>query len=237
MESLSDHYDKHLSLRCGLLFVSLAGRRGPTREAFRAESRRKRSFGGFLAAGIGWVFEVIPIGITNLVIGVLQLLFHIRPANEAFKDFMDSSVMFVFASIVIGMVFTKTELTRRLAYKSKTWNRYHGILYFGGAISIGFLPLGNQSCPMARYQLVGYVSRCELAFVCRRDSVFRNAYDKFYYEHRRNRNLSTGCLGDNPLSESGAGHRRLRFVSNGGYAFSSIGRSGAKRDCLRFQAV
>jgi sodium-dependent dicarboxylate transporter 2/3/5 len=30
---------------------------------------------------------------------------------------MDPSVMFIFASIVIGMVFTKTGLTRRLAYK------------------------------------------------------------------------------------------------------------------------
>jgi sodium-dependent dicarboxylate transporter 2/3/5 len=35
----------------------------------------------------------------------------------AFKDFMDPSVMFIFASIVIGLVFTKTGLTRRLAYK------------------------------------------------------------------------------------------------------------------------
>ncbi|HSO19054.1 MAG TPA: SLC13 family permease, partial [Desulfosarcina sp.] len=34
-----------------------------------------------------------------------------------FKDFMDPSVMFIFASIVIGLVFTKTGLTRRLAYK------------------------------------------------------------------------------------------------------------------------
>jgi sodium-dependent dicarboxylate transporter 2/3/5 len=30
---------------------------------------------------------------------------------------MDPSVLFIFASIVIGMVFTKTGLTRRLAYK------------------------------------------------------------------------------------------------------------------------
>ncbi|MBW1990311.1 MAG: SLC13/DASS family transporter, partial [Deltaproteobacteria bacterium] len=50
----------------------------------------------------------------------LQALFLIRPAKVAFKDFMDPSVMFIFASIVIGMVFTKTGLTRRLAYKMLT---------------------------------------------------------------------------------------------------------------------
>lgn len=71
----------------------------------------------FLLAGTWWVFEVVPIGITSIMIGVLQALFLIRPAKVAFKDFMDPSVMFIFGSIVIGMVFTKTGLTKRLAYK------------------------------------------------------------------------------------------------------------------------
>jgi len=57
------------------------------------------------------------VGITSLAIGVLQVFYFIRPVKEAFNDFMDPSVMFIFASIVIGMVFTKTGLTRRLAYK------------------------------------------------------------------------------------------------------------------------
>jgi sodium-dependent dicarboxylate transporter 2/3/5 len=60
---------------------------------------------------------VVPVGVTSLAIGVLQVFFFIRPARRAFTDFMDPSVMFIFASIVIGMVFTKTGLTRRLAYK------------------------------------------------------------------------------------------------------------------------
>lgn len=71
----------------------------------------------FLLAGTWWVFEVIPIGVTSLTIGVLQAMFLIRPAKVAFKDFMDPSVLFIFASLVIGMVFTKTGLTKRLAYK------------------------------------------------------------------------------------------------------------------------
>jgi len=71
----------------------------------------------FCLAGVWWVFEVVPIGITSILIGVLQVLFLIRTANDAFHDFMDPSVLFIFGSIVIGMVFTKTGLTRRLAYK------------------------------------------------------------------------------------------------------------------------
>jgi len=47
----------------------------------------------------------------------LQALFLIRPARDAFTDFMVPSVMFIFASIMIGLVFTKTGLTKRLAYK------------------------------------------------------------------------------------------------------------------------
>jgi solute carrier family 13 (sodium-dependent dicarboxylate transporter), member 2/3/5 len=70
-----------------------------------------------LLAATWWVFEVVPVGVTSLAIGVLQVHFLIRPAKKAFTDFMDPSVMFIFASIVIGMVFTKTGLTRRMAYK------------------------------------------------------------------------------------------------------------------------
>lgn len=51
------------------------------------------------------------------VIGTMQAMFLIRPAKEAFRDFMDPSVLFIFASLTIGMVFTKTGLTKRLAYR------------------------------------------------------------------------------------------------------------------------
>jgi sodium-dependent dicarboxylate transporter 2/3/5 len=70
-----------------------------------------------LFAATWWVFEVVPVGVTSLAIGVIQVYFLIRPAKAAFADFMDPSVMFIFASIVIGIVFTKTGLTKRMAYK------------------------------------------------------------------------------------------------------------------------
>jgi sodium-dependent dicarboxylate transporter 2/3/5 len=83
----------------------------------------------FLLAATWWVFEVVPIGVTSILIGVVQVLFLIRPdkvlqngevisrAKAAFGDFMDPSVWFILGSITIGMVFTKTGLTKRMAYK------------------------------------------------------------------------------------------------------------------------
>ena len=89
----------------------------PMGEHFALSKQAKGALAVFLLAGIWWVFEVVPIGVTSITIGVLQILFMIRPAKETFEDFMDPSVMFIFASIVIGLVFTKTGLTKRLAYK------------------------------------------------------------------------------------------------------------------------
>jgi len=89
----------------------------PLGKHFPLTREGKGALAVFLLAGTWWVFEVVPIGVTSLAIGVLQALFLIRPAKVAFKDFMDPSVLFIFGSIVIGMVFTKTGLTKRLAYK------------------------------------------------------------------------------------------------------------------------
>jgi len=89
----------------------------PTGKAFPLTKEGKGAIALFLMAGIWWVFEVVPIGVTSLAIGVFQALFAIRPAKEAFKDFMDPSVMFIFGSVVVGLAFTKSGLTKRLAYK------------------------------------------------------------------------------------------------------------------------
>ena len=89
----------------------------PMGKHFPLSKEGKGAIAVFLLAGTWWVFEVVPIGVTSLAIGILQSLYLIRPAKEAFKDFMDPSVMFIFASIMIGLVFTKTGLTRRLAFR------------------------------------------------------------------------------------------------------------------------
>jgi sodium-dependent dicarboxylate transporter 2/3/5 len=117
-------WKKYLFLSIGLIFFFLVFYSPPWSDAvdpvgkhFALSPEGKGAIAVFLLAGTWWVFEVVPIGITSLAIGVLQVLFLIRPADKAFKDFMDPSVLFIFGSIVIGLVFTKTGLTRRIAYK------------------------------------------------------------------------------------------------------------------------
>jgi sodium-dependent dicarboxylate transporter 2/3/5 len=105
----------------------------PVGKHFALSHAGKGAIACFLLAGVWWVFEVVPIGVTSLVIGITQALFMIRPAKVAFKDFMDPSVLFIFASLVIGLVFNKTGLTKRMAYKmlaivgEKTTTIYLGV--------------------------------------------------------------------------------------------------------------
>ncbi len=96
-------------------------------DAFDPQGRRivlsvegRLALGLFLLAATWWVFEVIPIGVTAIAIAVIQVLFQIRDARTAFTDFMDPAVWFIIGSIIIGMVFTKTGLTNRLAYRMLT---------------------------------------------------------------------------------------------------------------------
>ena len=63
----------------------------PLGKHFALSREGKGALAIFLLAGTWWVFEVVPIGVTSLAIGVLQALFFIRPAKEAFKDFMKNS--------------------------------------------------------------------------------------------------------------------------------------------------
>jgi len=92
----------------------------PAGKHFPLSREGKAAIGLFLLAGTWWVFEVIPVGVTSLTIGVIQAVFLIRPTKVAFNDFMDPSVLFIFGSLVIGMTFTKVGLTKRLAYKMLT---------------------------------------------------------------------------------------------------------------------
>ena len=89
----------------------------PAGKHFQLSREGKAALALFLLAATWWVFEVVPIAITSIAIGVMQALFLIRPAKVAFTDFMDPSVWFIFASIVIGKVFSKTGITKRMAYK------------------------------------------------------------------------------------------------------------------------
>jgi sodium-dependent dicarboxylate transporter 2/3/5 len=89
----------------------------PMGKHFTLSAEGKGALAVFALAATWWIFEVLPIGVTGIAIGVAQAMFLIRKPEVAFKDFMDPSVLFIFGSIVIGLVFTKSGLTKRMAYK------------------------------------------------------------------------------------------------------------------------
>ena len=89
----------------------------PEGKTFVLSHEGKAALGLFLFTVTWWVAEVVPIGVTSIAVGVIQALMLIRPARVAFTDFLDPSVWFILGSLTIGMVFTKTGLTRRIAYK------------------------------------------------------------------------------------------------------------------------
>lgn len=89
----------------------------PLGKEFVLTREGKAAIGLFLMTATWWVTEVVPIGVTSIMVGVVQALFLIRPPKTVFNDFMDPSVWFIFGSIVIGLAFSRTGLTKRMAYK------------------------------------------------------------------------------------------------------------------------
>lgn len=89
----------------------------PQGKNFELTKEGKAAIALFLLAAVWWVFEVVPIGVTGITIGVVQALFLIRSAKVAFGDFLDPSVWFIIGSVVIGMAFARTGLTKRMAYR------------------------------------------------------------------------------------------------------------------------
>jgi sodium-dependent dicarboxylate transporter 2/3/5 len=109
-----------LGLGIFFLFYMIPGlpdAKDPSGKVFPLTWEGKMSVGLFLMAGIWWVFEVMPIGATAIAIGLFQTIFLIRPAKEALGDFLDPSVWFIFGSVVIGLAFSSSGLTKRMAYK------------------------------------------------------------------------------------------------------------------------
>jgi sodium-dependent dicarboxylate transporter 2/3/5 len=114
----------------------------PAGKSFPLSHEAKMALGLFLLAGIWWVFEVVPIGITSIAIGVFQALFLIRDPQVAFTDFLDPSVWFIFGSIVIGMTFSKTGLTQRIAYRMLTLiGEKTSMIYLGAFVMTAGLTL------------------------------------------------------------------------------------------------
>ena len=143
---------KHVLMLVGVALFCVVYFCPPFPDAIDPQARRfplthegKAALALFLLAATWWVFEVVPIGVTSIAIGAIQVLFLIRPgkvvtevadaavgpgtlvigqvrevlspAKVVFGDFMDPAVWFIIGSITFGMVFSKTGLAKRMAYR------------------------------------------------------------------------------------------------------------------------
>ncbi|MGB9771995.1 MAG: SLC13 family permease [Candidatus Kapaibacteriota bacterium] len=114
----------------------------PLGKTFQLTHQGKLALGLFLWASIWWVFEVVPIGITSILIGVVQVLFLIREPRAVFTDFFDPSVWFIFGSLVIGISFQRTGITQRMTYRMlKLIGEKTTLIYLGSFAIIGILTL------------------------------------------------------------------------------------------------
>ena len=64
----------------------------PAGKHFPLPPQGRMALGLFLMAAVWWIFEVMPIGATAIAIGLFQVIFTIRTADQALKDFFDPSV-------------------------------------------------------------------------------------------------------------------------------------------------
>jgi len=169
----------------------------PQGTPFELNREGKAAIGLFLLAATWWVFEVVPIGVTGILIGVTQSLFLIRESKIAFSDFLDPSVWFIIGSVVIGMTFSKTGLTKRMAYNmllvvgERTSMIYLGVYLMTSALT---LIMAHTAVAAAVYPLFfgipfWLVVVWGLAFMLSRrirDTAFSLSHIKTHYFHHPN---------------------------------------------------
>ena len=67
----------------------------------------------FLAAFL-WGTEALPLGATDVLVGVLLYLFAILPIDEISKAYMKDAVFFIFGILAVAVGVAKTGLDKRI---------------------------------------------------------------------------------------------------------------------------
>src|SRR4030067_2470730 len=77
----------------------------PSGKHFPLPPQGRMAIGLFLMAAVWWIFEGMPIGAAAIAIGLFQTIFMVRTPDQAWQDFFDPSVWFIFGSVVMGVAF------------------------------------------------------------------------------------------------------------------------------------
>lgn len=68
----------------------------------------------FFLAVFFWATEALPLGATDLLVGVMMYLFYILPINEISKAYMKDAVFFIFGILAVAVGVAKTGLDKRI---------------------------------------------------------------------------------------------------------------------------
>ncbi|MFZ7110532.1 MAG: SLC13 family permease [Desulfatiglandales bacterium] len=68
----------------------------------------------FFLAVFFWGTEALPLGATDILVGVMMYLFYILPINEISKAYMKDAVFFIFGILVVAVGVAKTGLDKRI---------------------------------------------------------------------------------------------------------------------------
>lgn len=69
-----------------------------------------------MGVAICWISEIIPIGITSILIPVVAIVFGLLPPGKAFQEFGSDIVVLIIAVCLLARAFETSNLGRRLAY-------------------------------------------------------------------------------------------------------------------------
>ena len=68
----------------------------------------------FFLAVFFWATEALPLGATDILVGVMMYLFYILPINEISRAYMKDAVFFIFGILVVAVGVAKTGLDKRI---------------------------------------------------------------------------------------------------------------------------
>ena len=96
---------------CALVYIVLTSLPAPS--GLPANGQRALSL--MVVAVIAWVTEVIPIGISSVLLTLLLPVLGIVPMKDAMANFMITTVAFIFSAFIIADAFIRTGLGNRIS--------------------------------------------------------------------------------------------------------------------------
>ena len=116
---------------------------GPPLTEGEVAQMAKLMVGILLVAAFMWGTEALPLGATDILIGVLLYLFCILPPNDIAKAYMKDAVFFIFGILAVAVGVAKTGLDKRIGLillsRIKSARAFAFIFLPSLAICAGFL--------------------------------------------------------------------------------------------------